>query len=211
MPARSRWWRVAGAAILVAGLAALASGTPPRPARAQANATLRAPDAFASIPDRAQRSIALFTEAGKVLQHPRCQNCHSGDDHPRQGEGRSHQPPVRFGKDGDGVPGLRCAACHGEANYDATGMPGVADWHLAPRSMNLRATLPTICAQLKDPDKNGSRSLEDVVKHMANDPLVAWAWEPGTGRRPAPGTHATFFALLRAWASTGAECPAAGS
>jgi hypothetical protein len=211
MSARSRWWRLAGASALVATLAALTSSAAPRPARAQAAATLRAPDAFASIPDRAQRSIALFTEAGKVFQHPRCQNCHPGDDHPRQGEGRLHQPPVRGGADGDGVPGLRCAACHGEANYDAVGMPGLADWHLAPRSMNLRAPLAAICAQLKDPDKNGSRSLEDVVKHVANDPLVAWAWAPGAGRLPAPGTHATFFALLRAWAATGAECPAAGS
>ena len=208
---RAPWWRLGGTAALVAALATLSAGVAPPPARAQADAALRAPDAFASIADRAQRSIALFTEAGKVFQHPRCQNCHSGDDRPRQGEGRRHQPPVVHGKDGDGVPGLRCAACHGEANYDAVGMPGLAEWHLAPRSMNLRAPLPTICAQLKDPGQNGSRSLEDVVKHVATDPLVAWAWAPGPGRRPAPGTQATFFALLRAWAATGAECPVAGS
>jgi hypothetical protein len=151
--------------------------------------------------------VALFEEAGKVFHHPRCQNCHPGDDRPRQGEGRPHQPPVRGGADGVGVPGLRCAACHGEANYDAVGMPGLAGWHLAPTSMGLRAPLPTICAQLQDPDKNGSRNLDDVVKHVANDPLVVWAWTPGPGRRPAPGTHATFSALVRAWADTGAECP----
>lgn len=207
MTARSRWGRIGGTA-LIAALAALGSSGAPRHADAQASATLSTPDAFASIADRAQRSIALFTEAGKVFQHPRCQNCHPGDDRPRQGEGRPHQPPVVRGKDGDGVPGLRCATCHGEANYDAVGMPGLAEWQLAPRSMNLRAPLPTVCAQLKDADQNGSRSLEDVIKHVATDPLVAWAWTPGPGRRPAPGTHATFFALLRAWAATGAECPA---
>ena len=31
--------------------------------------------ASAQQPDQA-RSIALFREAGKVLQHPRCLNCH---------------------------------------------------------------------------------------------------------------------------------------
>ena len=197
----------AAALVAAIAIATLAAATAPRLARAQADTALRAPDAFASIADRARRSVALFVEAGKVFQHPRCQNCHPGDDRPRQSEGRPHQPPVRGGADGLGVPGLRCTACHGEANYDAVGMPGLAGWHLAPASMGLRAPLAAICAQLKDPDKNGSRSLDDVVKHLATDPLVVWAWTPGPGRRPAPGTHATFVALIRAWADSGAACP----
>src|SRR5262245_63477939 len=61
---------------------------------AQSGGPLRGPEAFASIAQPAQRSIALFTEAGKVFLHPRCQNCHSADDHPRQGQdGRELQPP----------------------------------------------------------------------------------------------------------------------
>lgn len=210
MRALLRGWRAVAVITAVAG-ADLAAGVAPRAARAQTDAGLRAPDAFVSIADRVQRSIALFAEAGKVFQHPRCQNCHPGDDRPRQGdEGRAHQPAVRHGADGLGAPGLRCPACHHDANYDAVGMPGLAGWHLAPASMGLRELpLSGICAQLKDPDKNGSRSIDDIVKHVANDPLVVWAWAPGAGRRPAPGTHATFAALIRAWADTGAECPLA--
>jgi len=35
-------------------------------------------------PEKAARSIALFREAGKVLQHPRCRNCHPAGDRPRR-------------------------------------------------------------------------------------------------------------------------------
>jgi hypothetical protein len=189
--------------------AALIAVSVSRGASAQTDAALRGPDAFAGIADRTQRSIALFHEAGKVFQSPRCQNCHSGDERARQGdEGRPHQPAVRRGADGLGAPGLRCPACHGAANYDAVGMPGVAGWNLAPAAMGLRGKpLTAICAQLKDVDRNGSRSVDDLVTHVTNDPLVAWAWTPGTGRRPAPGTHTTFVALMRAWADIGATCP----
>jgi len=179
-------------------------------ADAQDPAALRGPDAFTAIGDRTQRSIALFAEAGKVFQHPRCQNCHPGDDRPRQGDdGRPHLPAVRHGADGTGAVGLRCPACHGKANFDAVGMPGMAGWHLAPPVMGLRGrSLARICAQVKDPNQNGSRELADIVSHVQNDRVVAWAWAPGPGRRPAPGTHATFVALLRAWVDSGAECPA---
>jgi hypothetical protein len=208
MTARSRGWHATIVAAAIA-ITTLAGGGDPRAALAQDGVALRGPEAFASIVDRTQRSIALFVEAGKVFQHPRCRNCHAGDDRARQGdEGVPHQPAVRRGADGLGAPGLRCPACHQDANYDAVGMPGLAGWSLAPASMGLRALpLSGICVQLKDPDKNGSRSIDDLITHVTNDALVIWAWAPGKGRRPPPGTHGAFAALIRAWAETGAECP----
>ena len=179
-------------------------------AGAQDPGALRGTDAFVSIGDRTQRSIAAFTEAAKVFQHPRCQNCHPGDDRPRQGDdGRPHSPSVQHGADGLGATGLRCPACHGDANFDAVGMPGMTGWHLAPASMGLRGrSVGQICAQIKDPNQNGSRELADILSHVEGDRLIAWAWAPGAGRRPAPGSHATFAALMRAWVESGAECPA---
>jgi len=47
-----------------------------------------------------------------------------------------------------------------------------------------------------------------LVKHMAEDSLVGWAWSPGAGRTPAPGTQAEFGTLVRAWADAGGHCPA---
>src|SRR6516164_7217393 len=42
--------------------------------------TLATPESFAAVADTAARSAALFTEAGKVLAHPRCVNCHPAGD-----------------------------------------------------------------------------------------------------------------------------------
>src|ERR1700722_4771572 len=38
--------------------------------------------------------------------------------------------------------------------------------------------------------------------------LVGWAWAPGFGRFPAPGTQKQAGALVEAWVNTGAACPA---
>jgi cytochrome c5 len=171
--------------------------------------TLRTVASFAEISDATRRSAALFTEAGKVLLHPRCVNCHPATNRPLQGDaGRPHEPPVRRGSDGHGVVGLRCTACHTKANYDAVGVPGHPQWHLAPASMSWEGrSLRQICEQIKDPTKNGGRKLDAVVDHLKNDSLVGWAWTPGAGRQPAPGTQAAFGALVEAWAKSGATCP----
>ena len=69
-------------------------------------------------------------------------------------------------------------------------------------------SLREICAQLKDPARNGGMSLEKLSHHMATDPVVAWGFQPGDGRDPSPGTQAQLAALIDAWIATGAQCPA---
>jgi len=166
-------------------------------------------DSFAAIGDTAARSAALFTEAAKVLTHPRCMNCHPAGDRPRQGDlRRLHQPPVDRGEDGFGPPALRCPICHQQANFDPGRVPGDPAWHLAPRDMGWEGkTVGQICAQIKDPARNGGRSLDDIVHHIGTDHLVGWAWAPGAGRQSAPGTQAQEGALLDEWVKTGAVCP----
>jgi hypothetical protein len=166
-------------------------------------------ESFSSITDAAARSGAIFTELGKVLTHPRCLNCHPAGDRPRQGDTpRLHQPPVERGADGFGLPAMRCPICHLQANFDPAGVPGNPIWHLAPREMGWeRKTLSEICVQIKDPTRNGNRSLDALVEHIGEDHLVGWAWAPGYGRHPAPGTQKQAGALVEAWVKTGAECP----
>jgi hypothetical protein len=198
------------AAFLAASSSAVSARAPGQTGGQSERSELRRPSAFANIADPAQRSAALFVEAGKVLQHPRCVNCHPAGDRPLQGDrGALHEPWVRRGPDGFGAPGLRCSTCHQAANYDAVRMPGHPKWHLAPAEMAWEGrSLAQICEQIKDPERNGGHDLKHIVEHMANDSLVGWGWRPGAGRQPAPGTQAEFGALFKAWAETGAVCPA---
>jgi cytochrome c5 len=170
---------------------------------------LAAPESFAAINDPAARSAALFTELGKVLTHPRCLNCHPAGDRPRQGDtARLHQPPVERGPDGFGLPAMRCPICHQAANFEPARVPGNPIWHLAPREMAWEGkSLGEICAQIKDPARNGNRTLEALVEHIGADHLVGWAWAPGSGRKSAPGTQKEAGALVEAWIKTGAACP----
>lgn len=170
---------------------------------------LKPVSAFANIRDPSQRAVALFTEAGQVIQHPRCVNCHPAGDRPAQGEtGHPHQPLVVRGEDGLGAVGMRCTTCHGPANFDFGKVPGHPLWHLAPIEMAwVGKSLGDICEQIKDPKRNGGKTIDELVHHMAEDTLVGWGWAPGAGREPAPGTQKEFGDLIKAWADAGAACP----
>src|SRR4029077_7430483 len=130
---------------LAVGVISLAAATTVR-VDAESSAQTRATQSLASelqpissfdrIAERRARSIALFTEAGRVLQHPRCMNCHPATERPTQTDGmRPHQPLVVRGADGHGAPGGPCKACHHGGNFDAGHIPGHTEWHLAPATM----------------------------------------------------------------------------
>ena len=198
---------VAPAAFWLAGTTGAQTVPAASPAVGEA---LRPADSFTGIADPAQRSAALFKEAGKVIQSPRCVNCHPAGDRPLQGDdGHLHVPAVQRGEGNIGVPGLHCPACHGQANFDEAGVPGNPQWALAPIEMAWQGkSLSEICQQIKDPARNGGRSMADLVHHMAENELVGWGWSPGAGRTPAPGSQQAFGALIKAWVDTGAVCPA---
>jgi hypothetical protein len=202
---------LAGAALA----ALLATAAQPQ---ADAPDTLRPPAAFAGIADPAARSRALFTEVAKVFTSARCMNCHPADNHPTQGNDRHpHAPPVARGPADDGVAGTPCQSCHMDhtvalfpgavARYAS--IPGRPGWRLAPIEMAWQGrTVGDICRQLKDKNRNGGRDLAALQQHVAQDrALVAYGWDPGEGRNPAPGTQALAGALLQAWIDSGAACP----
>ncbi len=198
------------AAFLVTG-AGLYIGAPTVAATADAGSpgTLRPAASFDRIKDKKARSIALFQEAGKVITHPRCLNCHPATERPTQTDSmRPHQPLVVRGEYGLGAPGMACATCHHDSNFDAAGIPGNPRWQLAPTEMAWQGkSLGQICVLLKDPARNGQRDMAGIVRHMAEDELIGWGWHPDAGRAPVPGTQAQFGALIKAWSASGAYCP----
>jgi hypothetical protein len=144
-----------------------------------------------------------------VLLHPRCLNCHVDGDSPGQGMAvERHEPPVVRGPEDRGVVGMQCDSCHQDRNLPLARVPGAPNWRLAPLSMSWVDKGPRqLCEQLKDSDRNGHRTLAEVVTHSGHDELVGWGWNPGADRESAPGTQAEFGALMAAWVENGAECP----
>jgi len=203
---------------IVATMLLASCSTPPSDAPTNISSLrsgLQPVSAFAGIRNDRERSAAYFVEAGRVIQHPRCLNCHPVQRMPTQGDDlHAHVPAMQAGESGHGVPALQCNTCHQAANvvtYSSSvrSIPGHPHWMLAPASMSWQTkSLHDICEQIKDPVRNGGRSLDEIREHMAEDSLVGWAWNPGDGRPPAPGTQHEFGELVNAWIETGAVCPA---
>ena len=185
------------------------SPTPAPPAQEawQGGRGLEGLSAFAKLSDPTHRAHALFAEIGKVLQHPRCVNCHPRSERPQQGDdSRPHEPMVVRGYGGIGAPGMLCPTCHGMENYRT--VPGNTKWLLAPARMAwVGQSLRDICLQLKDKKRNGGRDLDAIHEHLAQDSLVAYGWNAPAHLAQAPGSQVILAALFRAWIDAGAECP----
>jgi hypothetical protein len=163
------------------------------------------------------QGAAAFETVKAVLQSPRCVNCHPAGDAPLQGDdSHVHRQNVQRGVDGEGVAGLSCAACHGQANpppsYGPHAPPGVSTmWRLPPADTKMvfqGLGARSLCEQLKDPQRNGGKNMAELIEHVSADPIVLWGWNPGYGRKPVPIAHADFVAAVKAWAAAGAPCPA---
>jgi len=157
--------------------------------------------------DRAA-SVEAFNKIAQVMRHPRCMNCHTSDEFPRQGQdSHPHDQMVRRGIDGRGAPWLRCHACHQTENMASGGVPGAAGWRLAPMHMAWDRTMTdkALCEKLKDRETNGNRDGTRLVDHLTTDHLVQWAFEPGARSLP-PLNQATFHESVRRWVQTGMEC-----
>jgi hypothetical protein len=166
-------------------------------------------------PEERTAAVAAFATVQQVFQHPRCQNCHIEGDAPLQFDaGLVHAQNVVRGPDGKGAPGLPCSACHGEANppasYGPHAPPGAPHWQLPPPDMKMAwIGLPPaqLCAMVKDEARNGGRDFAALTKHVSEDALVLWGWNPGGERAPVPVPHAEFVAAFTTWADAGGPCP----
>ena len=188
----------------VAGLSALAAAV-----LALAGCETRA------SPERDQAAATAFLTVHEVFQHPRCANCHIPGDSPLVTDLKvPHPMGVVRGPEGHGAKGLPCASCHGEANspasYGPHAPPGAPHWGLPPphQKMDWIGLSPkATCEMIKDRKRNGNRDLAALLKHVSEDKLVLWGWEPGGARAPVSVPHAELVAAFKTWADAGAPCP----
>ncbi|MBA3393785.1 MAG: hypothetical protein H0T89_14145 [Deltaproteobacteria bacterium] len=159
--------------------------------------------------DRVAQGKAAFATVHAVFLHPRCMNCHPAGDAPLQhDDSRPHAQNItrRSARNG-----LTCATCHRSKNGTRPNTPpGAPSWHLPPPEtpMIFEGRTPAqLCAQLKDPAQTGGRDLAATIRHVADDALVGWGWDPGPGRTPVPIPRATLVAALERWVAAGAPCP----
>jgi hypothetical protein len=156
-------------------------------------------------------SAAAFKSILPILHHPRCMNCHSSGDFPRQGDdSHRHSMDIRRGPDGTGANTVKCSTCHQDHNLAGPHMPpGAPGWHLpSPGEPMIWEDLTDrqLCEVILDPKQNGNRSLTQIVEHMQT-PLVLWGWNPGEGRAPVPMSSKQFQMQVELWISNGAACP----
>src|SRR6202789_4383317 len=142
-------------------------------------------------------AAAAFEAIVPVLRHPRCMNCHSIGDFPRQGDdSHRHTMQVRRGPDGAGVNAVKCSTCHQDHNLAGWHMPpGAPGWHLPSPAMPMiweGLTDHQLCELFKDLQSNGHRTPAQIVEHM-HTPLVLWGWTPGDGRPQAPTSKPDFL------------------
>jgi alcohol dehydrogenase (cytochrome c) len=163
-------------------------------------------------------------------------------DYPRQADDRHpHYYAVLRGDDFDfptaegtgivqpgmGTPYEHCTDCHGTKNNPVTGIPGATNpkykpgqpfWALAPASMAWESEpgVPLngaqLCAALLDKSMNGNRDPQQLLDHLTNEPLVHWAFHPGTRlngepRTTPPISQDELIRWFKIWMAEGTPCP----
>ena len=209
----SRFRRAARNAIIICALTAAAYASPyyVKMAGDAGRTVLRDEVVLAETVKNDVVARAAFPQLADVFLHPRCKNCHPAGEGPLQGdEGAVHAMNVKRGPDGLGKDAARCGNCHQTTNMPGANMPpGAPNWRMPTPEMPMvfeDKTPGELCRQLKDPAKNGGRTIEEIIRHVTADPLVLWGWNPGEGRT-VPRSHDEFAGKMKEWADNGAACP----
>ncbi|SLN26099.1 hypothetical protein ROJ8625_01040 [Roseivivax jejudonensis] len=165
--------------------------------------------------------LAAWDNIHTVLSHPRCLNCHVGADNvPLWGTAetpdRIHGMAINAGESRIGAETLSCNACHQTSTrpnttHHAAPHTGM-DWRLAPVEFQWTdRSSAEICAQMRDPARNGGRDAAGLIDHILHDAeligFITWSFEPGAGRDPAPGNLQAHLEDMAIWTAAGMPCP----
>jgi len=170
-----------------------------------------------------------FDYLHQVARNPRCVNCHGlyrgdGERIPTVGDAMAPHPMNVTARHNPNVPGsplgTTCTSCHGTENAQTPGgPPGALDkpfpWQMPTRSItrlppdvskqNLCKTWRAAVQHSVDHrepcgDKVPRTAAEFFVCHIGGDALIGWAFAPGPGRTPAPGSLADLIRAAEKWA-----------
>jgi hypothetical protein len=169
------------------------------------------------IVDR-KTGLTAWSRIYEVTSHPRCANCHvSASDEPMwsgpsYGRTRPHGMKIRGGKSRIGAEFLPCSTCHAMSKYPQNtphSAPRVRGaWRLAPKGAAwFGQSSEVICAQLRDPKRNGGMDYKALAKHLDHDVVLPWAWSPGPGREPAPYSLEAHVMDMLLWGAADQPCP----
>lgn len=165
-----------------------------------------------------EQGLEAWGRVFEVTSHPRCSNCHVGESDrpmwsgPSYGKARVHGMNIRAGESRIGAEFLPCQTCHGTTEV-AQDLPHAAPrvgmtWQLAPVEADwFGRSSEEVCAQLRDPERNGDRTFQDLAAHLDHDLILHWAWSPGPGREPAPYDLQTHVRDILEWGVAGMPCP----
>lgn len=157
-----------------------------------------------------------FDHIYKVATHPRCVNCHGAGTGPsaRPLVGETMEPHPMNITLAHNTPrelaerttlGIECVTCHQDRNLPERGTPPGAQgrnaeqrWRMPPDADDPRHSMRILSIRLRGQVSKGEaqrdlclvwanfRKHDDIEGHITNDPLIAWAFEPGQGRERAP-------------------------
>jgi len=162
--------------------------------------------------------LAAWKRIEAVVTHPRCANCHVDARAipvwtlPGEPKSRAHGMNIHGGESRIGA-GSTCHMTSTQPNDPAPSPPhaGIA-WELAPvEFIWVGKTGTEICAQMKDPKRNGGRDAVGLLEHLRHDAsqsgFIPRGWTPGAGRATPPGTFEDHVKDMAMWGAAGQPCP----
>ena len=111
--------------------------------------------------------------------------------------GRRSSDPLSAGPPARPHVGDACTACHTDRNFTLPTRSDIPEHPQAIRAGSSRrcrwrgkaSRSARFAGSSRTRTRNGGRDLALLQEHIAKDDLVAWGWNPGAGREPAPGSQ----------------------
>ncbi len=164
-----------------------------------------------------EEGLAAWERIFAVASHPRCTNCHVGDQGQPMwaglgfGEVAVHGMNIRADESRIGAESVPCRTCHvtsAAPNAVPHAPPHIDDaWRLPPVELEwLNKTSAEICAQLRDPQTNDGHDIASLMDHLRTSAFVNWGFEPGAGRAAPQGSGETMARDVGLWGDAGTPC-----